>query len=148
MAMRPLSYSVGQFFEDVEREFAFLRHEYKMSEALSKHTSFVDVGISPLGLETPVAMASPRIVYDSQHARVAIAHDQEAAVHVIVEQLVAPYRTVSVRELAHEAGIVDDQRYDASYDKSQETAEAAITRIAEGLRTCGREFLLPDDDAA
>lgn len=147
MTMRSTPYSVGRFFDDVEREFAFLRTDYGMTEASSKHISFVDPGISPLGLETPVAVASPSIVYDSQLARVIITHDQRAAVDVRVEQLVPPFRSLTVQELVKEAGATDDQRYGEIYDSSTETAEAAIKRMAEGLTIYGREFLLPDEGA-
>lgn len=143
-SLPPIPYSTGQFFSDVEREFAFLKSEFGMKETSSTHTSHGGDRESPLGMSEPARSSAPVIKYGSDHARVVFALNPRDTVEVAVERLPLSAGRKSVQELAVAASAPDASRYHESYDWTIETPATVLHRLAEGLRRYGTSALLAD----
>jgi hypothetical protein len=139
----PIPYATGQFFGDVEREFAFLKTEFGMVETSSTHTAFGIDRESPLGMREPARTGVPIIRYGSDHSRVVFALDPRGAVEVAVERLPVLHGRVSVQDLAVAAGAPDAGRYGEIYDPTSETPADVLRRMADGLRRYGVAALSP-----
>src|SRR5437868_7046974 len=110
-----LKYSLLNFVDDVDREFAFLKTDFKMTEHSSTHTSHASTPSSPFGFAETVFSGSPSIAFASANAKVTISHDPRGSVEVSIAQLMPPFRSMSVEELARGAADKDATFYGEIY---------------------------------
>jgi hypothetical protein len=141
-----LKYSLLNFLDDIDREFGFLKTDFKMVEHSSTHTAHVSTPSSPFGLAESVFSTAPIIAFASPNAKVTISHDPRGAVEVAIAQLIPPFRSVTVEDLARGADDKDATVYGETYDATRETAAGPLHRLATELRKYAPDWLKPAEN--
>jgi hypothetical protein len=133
-----IPYSVAEFLDDIEQRFQFLVEDYGFIEASSGWTNH---DRSSFGFGEHVASAVPEVTYTAPLRHVSIRHDRSGALRVLVTSMFPVLRTASVVDIAREAGATNPTSFREEYDMGATTAGDRISKLAEGLRAFGSEWL-------
>ena len=138
---RPETYTVRDFFADVDREFAFLVAELgfvRGSEVVGRRRAGPETNDPGQLL---ISDAAPLVRFGSGEIQVSIGHDPRSEIQVLVRRPDRPPGSVDVEGMARGAGAPNPSAYSGMYSSSTVHPAEVLRRLAVGLRDLGIDWL-------